>query len=77
MKWVIAFEEFLNRTFTVADWPGAKLPTFGTVMYGHPPKLPVAFASVTPDVSELRTSWNGPTIVLLLIFLIATVPLKV
>ena len=73
---IVAFPDFLNRTFTVADPPDARLSTPWTVIYGHPPKLPVAFVSVTPDLSELRTIWSGPAIVPPLMFLIVTVPLK-
>ena len=77
MALIIAFERFLNCTFTEADWPGARVTMPGTVTYDHPPKLLVAFVSVTPAVSESKTIWNGPVIVLPLIFVIVTVPLKV
>ena len=72
-----AFEGFVNWRFTDADCPGARLPTADTVMNGHPPKVLVAFASVTPDVRESKTTWNGPSIELLLTFVIVTVPWKV
>lgn len=72
-EYATGFEIF---TPTVADWPDSRPVTFGTLMYGHPPKAPVAFASVTPAGIELRTISNGPVIVLLLTFVIVKVPLK-
>ena len=44
---MVVFEGVLNWTLTVADWPGARLATAGTVMYGVPDRSPVAFTSVT------------------------------
>jgi hypothetical protein len=68
---------FLNCTVKVADSPGARLDTPGTVEYGNPPKLPVPFANVTPLVSPTRTTWKGPLIVAVLTFVMVIVPLNV
>ena len=76
-KLIIIFEGFFSSIFTVTDWLGARLSLAGTVRYGHPPKLFVAFISVMPVVSELKTIWNGPEIVSLLRFVNVMVPLKV
>jgi hypothetical protein len=71
------FAGFLNRTLALADCPGERVATFGTVTNGHPPKLPTEFARVAPAVNESRTIWKGPVSVLLLTFVIVTVPLNV
>ena len=72
-----AFEGFLNCTLTVADCPGARVATAGTVRYGVPERLPLAFTSVTPAGIPKKTICKAPLIALLLILLMVTVPLKV
>ena len=76
MKLIFADDGLLNCTFTIADWLGARLAA-GTVRKGLPPKVPVAFTSVTPLVSDVNTIWNGPLIVDPLILVRVTVPLNV
>ena len=58
MKLIVPNEGLSNCTPTVADWPDARLAT-AIVRYGHPEKLPVAFTSVTPAVSPVRTYLKG------------------
>ena len=70
-------EGFLNCTLTVTDWPGARLAMVGTVRYGVPERLAVAFTSVTLAGIPVKRICKGPLIVLLLTFLMVTVPLKV
>jgi hypothetical protein len=80
VKLIVVKKGLSNCTLTVADWPGARLatpPTMGIVRYGDPEKSPVAFASVTPAVSPVKTIWKGPLIAPLLMFVMVTVPLKV
>jgi len=46
---------FENCILTVAESPVESSDTSVTVRKGEPPKLPVAFVSVTPEVSDART----------------------
>jgi len=74
---IVAFDGFVSCTLTVDDWPGARLATAGTVRYGVPERLPVAFTSVTPVGIPVKRICKGPLIALLLIFVRVTVPLNV
>jgi hypothetical protein len=73
----VAFDGFLNWTLTVTDWAGARLAMAGTVRYGVPERLAVAFTSVTVAGVPKKTICKGPLIALPLIFERVTVPLKV
>ena len=70
---------FLNCTKTVADSPGARLVTAGTVMYGDALNVPVAFNKVTPSGNEVKTIWKlvGVLIVFSLMFVIFVSALKI
>lgn len=74
---IVAFVELVNCTATEAVAPGAKLLAPGTVRYELPLNVPVAFASSTPLVNDVKTIWKGPLNVLVLMFVIVTVPSKV
>src|ERR1700749_2986856 len=60
VKRTFTFPGLLNFTATDAAAPGTSVVTPGTVMYGLPRYIPVAFASVTPGGNWLRTTWMGP-----------------
>ena len=59
MKLIVAFEGLLNCTLLVTGWPGARPATAGTVRYGVPERLLVAFTSVTPAVIPVKRIWGS------------------
>ena len=74
---MVALDGFENCTATVIDWPGATPAGAGTVTYGVPERLLVAFTSVTVAGKPKNTTCSGPLIGALLMLVMVTVPVKV